>query len=120
MTKLDLGSYGVLLNVSADGAHAAEAAELEALGFGTVWLPGGQIDRLGRLAEIAAATRSAGVGSAIIPAGVYEPGAVSQLYAELEASAPGRFVAGLGGPHGPRPIPALNDYLDLLDVQATG
>lgn len=119
MTKLDLGSFGMLLNVSADGAHRTEAAELEALGFGTIWLPGGQIDRLGRLAEIAAATRSARVGSAIIPAGVYEPGAVSQLYAELEASAPGRFVAGLGGPHGPRPIPALNDYLDQLDVPAS-
>jgi probable F420-dependent oxidoreductase len=119
MTKLDLGSFGVLINVSADGAHRTEAAELEALGFGTIWLPGGQIDRLDRLAEIAAATRSARVGSAIIPAGVYEPGAVSQLYAELEASAPGRFVAGLGGPHGPRPIPALNDYLDRLDVPAS-
>jgi probable F420-dependent oxidoreductase len=119
MTKLDLGSFGVLIDVSADGAHRTEAAELEALGFGTIWLPGGQIDRLDRLAEIAAATRSARVGSAIIPAGVYEPGAVSQLYAELEASAPGRFVAGLGGPHGPRPIPALNDYLDRLDVPAS-
>ncbi len=119
MTKLDLGSFGVLINVSADGAHRTEAAELEALGFGTIWLPGGQIDRLDRLSEIAAATRSARVGSAIIPAGVYEPGAVSQLYAELEASAPGRFVAGLGGPHGPRPIPALNDYLDRLDVPAS-
>ena len=119
MTKLDLGSFGVLINVSADGPHGTEAAELEALGFGTIWLPGGQIDRLDRLAEIAAATRTARVGSAIIPAGVYEPGAVSQLYAELEASAPGRFVAGLGGPHGPRPIPALNDYLDRLDVPAS-
>lgn len=119
MTKLDLGSFGVALNVSADGAHHTEAAELETLGYGTIWLPGGQIDRLSRLAEIAAATRSARVGSAIIPAGVYEPAAVSQLYAELEASAPGRFVAGLGGPQGPRPIPALRDYLDRLDVPAS-
>jgi len=28
-------------------------------------------------------------------------------------------VAGLGGPQGPRPIPALNDYLDRLDVPAS-
>ncbi len=28
-------------------------------------------------------------------------------------------MAGLGGPHGPRPIPALNDYLDRLDVPAS-
>jgi probable F420-dependent oxidoreductase len=118
MTKLDLGSLGVVLDVTPDGAHRAEAAELEALGYGTVWLPGGQLDRLDRIAELAAATRSAKVGSAIIPVDVYDPAAVSRLYAKLEASAPGRFVAGLGGPQRPRPIPALSDYLDQLDVPA--
>jgi probable F420-dependent oxidoreductase len=119
MTKLDLGPFGVVLNASADGAHRAEAAELEALGYGTIWLPGGQLDRLDRLAEVTAATRSARVAPAIIPVDVYQPEAVSQLYAELEASAPGRFVAGLGGPQGPRPLPVLNDYLDRLDVPTT-
>lgn len=29
--------------------------------------------------------------------------------------APGRFVAGLGGPQVPRPLRPLNDYLDQLD-----
>lgn len=116
MTKLDLGPFGVVLNASADGAHRAEAAELEALGYGTVWLPGGQLDRLDRLTELAEATRSARVAPAIIPVDVYEPSAVSQLYAELEASAPGRLVVGLGGPQGPRPLAVLNDYLDRLDV----
>ena len=119
MTKLDLGSFGVVLSVTPDNAHLAEAAELEALGYGTLWLPGGQIDRLDRIAELAAATRSAKVGSAIIPVDVYDPAAVSGLYAELEASAPGRFVAGLGGPQRPRPIPALNDYLGQLKVPAS-
>jgi probable F420-dependent oxidoreductase len=37
------------------------------------------------------------------------------LYAELQASAPDRFVVGLGGPQKPRPLRALNDYLDKLD-----
>jgi len=116
MTKLDLGDFGVVLNVSADGTHRREAAEMEALGYGTIWLPGGQLDRLDRLAELAAATRSARVAPAIIPVDVYRPEPVGQLYAELEASAPGRFVAGLGGPQGPQPLPVLNDYLDRLDV----
>jgi probable F420-dependent oxidoreductase len=119
MTKLDLGSFGVALNIAADGAHHAEAAELEALGYGTIWLPGGQIDRLDRMAEIAEATKSSRVAPAIIPVDVYEPGAVRQLYAQLEASAPGRFVVGLGGPQRPRPLAGLNDYLDRLDVPAS-
>lgn len=42
MTKLDLGSFGVVLNVAADGAHRREAAELETLGYGTIWLPAGR------------------------------------------------------------------------------
>ena len=41
--------------------------------------------------------------------------AVLQLYAELQAGAPDRFVAGLGGPQQPRPLGPLNDYLDQLD-----
>jgi len=116
MTKLNLGSFGVVLSVAADGAHRAEAAELETLGYGTIWLPGGQIDRLDRIAELAEAAKSARVASAIIPVDVYQPGAVSQLYAELEASAPGRLVVGLGGPQRARPLAVLNDYLDRLDV----
>jgi probable F420-dependent oxidoreductase len=51
----------------------------------------------------------------IIPVDVYPPGEVTRLYADLQARAPGRFVAGLGGPQVPRPLRPLNDYLDQLD-----
>ena len=115
MSELGLGPVGVALNVSADDAYLREAAELEELGYSALWLPGGQIDRLSRIAEIVRATRSVPVASAIIPLDVYPPGAVIGLHAELEASAPGRFLAGLGGPQKPRPMRALNDYLDRLD-----
>jgi probable F420-dependent oxidoreductase len=115
MSKLDLGRIGVALNVSADDAYLEEAAELEELGYSTIWLPGGQIDSLDRIARIVQATTTIPVGSAVISLDVYEPGAVTQLYAELQASAPGRFIVGLGGPQKPRPLQALNDYLDRLD-----
>src|ERR1017187_2370549 len=115
MSKLKLGPVGVALNVLADDRHLDEAAELEALGYPTVWLPGGQIDYLGRIAAIARATSTIPVASAIIPLDVYEPGQGTELYAELQASAPDRFVVGLGGPQKPRPLDALNDYLDKLD-----
>jgi probable F420-dependent oxidoreductase len=118
MSELGLGPVGVALNVSADDAYLREAAELEELGYAALWLPGGQIDRLGRIAEIARATRSVPVASGIISLDVYPPAAVIGLHAELEASAPGRFLAGLGGPQKPRPMRALNDYLDRLDQGA--
>jgi probable F420-dependent oxidoreductase len=42
---------------------------------------------------------------------------VAALYAELEASHPGRFVVGLGGAHGVDPLATLGQYLDRLDSQ---
>lgn len=113
MSKLDLGPVGVALTVS--GTYLDQAAELEQLGYSALWLPGGQIDDLNRLAEIIRATTAVPVGSAIISLDVYPPGMVADLYAELRASVPGRLVAGLGGPQQPRPLPALIDYLDRLD-----
>lgn len=115
MSKLELGPIGVALNVSGDDRYLQEAAELEELGYRTIWLPGGQIDSLDRIAAIVRATKSVPVASAVIPLDVYEPGAVTQLYAGLQGSAPDRFVVGLGGPQTRRPLQALNDYLDKLD-----
>jgi probable F420-dependent oxidoreductase len=115
MSKLDLGPIGVALNVSADETYLDQAAELEQLGYSAVWLPGGQLDSLDPIAKIAAATTAIPVATAIISLDVYEPAAVTALYAELEASAPGRFIVGLGGPQKPQPLQALNDYLDQLD-----
>jgi probable F420-dependent oxidoreductase len=115
MSRLDLGPIGIALNVSADDRYLDEAAELEQLGYGTIWLPGGQIDTLDRLAKVASATTTIPVASAIISLDVYAPGAIQQLYADLEASAPGRFLVGLGGPQRPRALQALNDCLDELD-----
>ena len=116
MTKLDLGRTGILLNIAADGRHLADAAELEGLGYSTIWLPGGQIDRLDRIAEVVQATTSMNVAPGIIPPDVYRPDAVAALYADLEASAPGRFVVGLGGPQQAHSLPALHKFVDALDA----
>jgi len=116
MGKLGLGPFGVALNVS--DTYLDEAAELERLGYSGIWLPGGQIDGLGRLADLIEATTEVAVGSAIISLDVYPPEAVTGLCAQLEATAPGRLVAGLGGLQGPQPLRALNAYLDHLDQAA--
>lgn len=113
MSKLGLGPVGVALTVS--DTYLAEAAEAERLGYSAVWLPGGQIDALDRLADLAAATTAIPVGASIISLDVYSPPQVARLYMQLEKSAPGRLVTGLGGPQKPHPLPALRAFLDQLD-----
>jgi hypothetical protein len=56
MSKLSLGPVGMALNVSADDTYLREAAEVEELGYSAIWLPGGQIDSLDRIAQIVGAT----------------------------------------------------------------
>jgi probable F420-dependent oxidoreductase len=113
MSKLGLGPVGVALTVS--DAYLEEAAEAERLGYSGVWLPGGQIDTLERLADLAGATTGVSVGASIISLDVYSPPQVTGLYVRLEKTVPGRLVTGLGGPQKPRPLAALGAFLDQLD-----
>jgi probable F420-dependent oxidoreductase len=113
---IELGPLGVVIDIDAGGAHREVAAEIEALGFSTIWIPGGQLDALDRITELIRATTTIAVAPGIIPVDVYPSAAVAQLYTELEATAPGRFVVGLGGPQKPRPLAALGRYLDELDA----
>jgi len=115
MSKLDLGPIGMTVEISADGKHRDEAAALEGLGYSAIWLRGGQIDNLSRIAEVVRATTAVPVVPGIISLDVYPSAAVIRLYADLQAHAPDRFIAGLGGPQVPRPLRPLNDYLDQLD-----
>jgi probable F420-dependent oxidoreductase len=119
MGNLELGPIGISVPVSAsasaDGGHLADAAALEELGYSALWLRGGQLDSLDRIAEVVRATRAVPVVPGIIPLDVYPAADVLRLHADLEERAPGRFVAGLGGPQVPRPLRPLNEYLDLLD-----
>jgi probable F420-dependent oxidoreductase len=115
MSKLDLGPVGLTVHVTADGRHLDEAAALERLGYSAIWLRGGQLDHLSRITEVVGATTAVPVVPGIISVDVYPPGEVTKLYAELQDRAPGRFIAGLGGPQVPRPLRPLHDYLDQLD-----
>ena len=113
MSELGLGSVGVALTVS--DTYLEEAAEVERLGYSAVWLPGGQIDTLERLADLVGATTAVPVGASIISLDVYSAPQVSGLYARVEETTPDRLIAGLGGPQKPRPIKALHAFLDQLD-----
>jgi probable F420-dependent oxidoreductase len=111
-----LGPIGVALEVSEDDTYLDAAIEIEKLGYSAIWTAGGQLATLDPLAKIVRATMAIPVAPAIISVGVHTPEAVTGLYADLEATHPGRLVVGLGGPQTPRPLRALNQFLDRLDA----
>ncbi|CAH0302556.1 TIGR03620 family F420-dependent LLM class oxidoreductase [Rhodococcoides fascians] len=114
MDTLGLGSIGISIDVSS--SYLDEARALESLGFTSFLLPGGQIDRLGRLSDLVHATETATVVPGIVPVDVYSPAQTGTLFDELSDT--GRFVLGLGGPQSARPLAELHRYLDELAVPA--
>ncbi len=116
MALRDLGRIGVTLDARGRNSFLEDAVAVEKLGYSTIWLPGGQLASLDPLAQIIRATESIGVGSAIIAPEVYDADTVAATYADVESTNPGRFIVGVGGAHGPRPLRTLNAYLDDLDA----
>jgi probable F420-dependent oxidoreductase len=104
------------------------AAEIEALGYGSLWF--GEAygrESLTMALALATASRSLVVGTGI--ANIYARGAMATGGAArlIEALAPGRFVLGLGVSHRPLverdrgteylpPIAAMTDFLTALDA----
>lgn len=116
MTDHQFGPFGITtgLDSSAESIAAAQAAE--ELGYPAIWLSGGPLPGLQTIIDLVGATTAIKFVSGILSVVTYSASDVSTTYAELEASAPGRFTVGLGGAHGAKPIATLNAYLDELDV----
>lgn len=110
------------------GPAAQEAAaELDDLGYGSLWIP----EALGREAFTNAQSLLAATGRLVVGTGIatiYGRGPVAANGAArlLESLAPGRFVLGLGVSHRPAvegirktpylpPVEAMTDFLDGLD-----
>lgn len=111
---MKLDKAGINIDPGADGA-GARADRFEHLGYGALWISGGRLSSLSLVGDLIAATTSATVATSIIPTGVFPAEQVIDTYAELEDTAPGRFLVGLGGQQAPRSLAALADYLDRLD-----
>jgi probable F420-dependent oxidoreductase len=98
-----IGTIGVWTSLprARDRASAAAvAAELEGLGFGCLWIPGGAGgDLFGDLDNALAATERISVASAILNVWEHTEADSRAGTAQLKAAHPGRFVLGIGAGH---------------------
>ncbi|MEU8826232.1 LLM class F420-dependent oxidoreductase [Streptomyces sp. NPDC048636] len=124
-----LGTIGIwtgALHSTDPAAHPRvreAAAELDALGYGTLWLGGSPgPDEAAFLLD---ATSRITVATGILSIWDHEPGYIAERYAAIDATHEGRFLLGLGVSHGTmveryaRPYSAMKDYLTALDAAPT-
>lgn len=101
-------------------AIAEAVAELEDLGYGTLWIGGSPSPD--DAAAVVAATRKATIATGILSIWDHTAQDVAARIAAIDAQARGRFVLGLGVSHGPmvpqyaKPYSAMVAYLDALDT----
>jgi alkanesulfonate monooxygenase SsuD/methylene tetrahydromethanopterin reductase-like flavin-dependent oxidoreductase (luciferase family) len=121
-----LGVWSIGIRQVADPAVPAAAAELERLGYGTIWFSGGSGTRgfdIARVLAQATGRITVATGITSIWATTAEQSAAG--FEQLENVAPGRFLLGLGVSHAPmvdhsapgryrRPLQVMAGYLDQL------
>jgi probable F420-dependent oxidoreductase len=135
-SHMDLGRVGVWsieLRFHPDSAEIAEAAaELEELGYGALWTPGGVGgDILEAIEHLLASTDSVPVATGILNIWMHEPTEVAARFSSIDEDHPGRFLLGLGVSHAPlvnsedneiyrRPLAKMGSFLDALDAASPG
>jgi probable F420-dependent oxidoreductase len=109
-----------------DAAEGQKAmAELDELGFGAIWIPGGfGGDILDAVDRGLAATRKAVIATGIINIWKHEPEEIGGWWHRLSDDHKSRVMLGLGVSHGPmigadyqKPLAKMASYLDGLDAQ---
>ncbi len=124
-----VGQIGVWTNIRQwpddRGVVAEAAADLEHLGFSTVWI-GGSTGQFPIADAILAATAELGVATGVVQIWANPAAQVAASHHQLSTTYPGRFLLGLGVGHAPaveatgqryeRPLSKLASYLDELDA----
>ncbi|WP_409430325.1 LLM class F420-dependent oxidoreductase [Mycobacterium sp. SMC-16] len=117
MTKPDLGQYGVF----GRGATPQQAAEIEALGYGAIWVGGSPTAELDWVEPLLGATERLKVATGIVNIWTAAAGPVAESFHRINSAYPGRFLLGIGVGHREaiaeykKPLDALTEYLDKLD-----
>jgi probable F420-dependent oxidoreductase len=119
-----LGSVGVWareLRFHPDAGEIADAAaELEELGYATLWIPDAGGDIFGAVDLLLDATSKATIATGILNIWVQDAGEVARE--TLRRAQDGRFALGLGASHAAlierydKPLSAMRDYLEALDA----
>jgi probable F420-dependent oxidoreductase len=126
---VDLGRIGVWSGTLRNGERAAivnACKELEDLGYGAVWFPGGPPEGVTELMQaMLDATQKVVVAPGIINIWTHPPDKVARDHHVLQDAHPGRFLLGIGVSHQHvvqnagldyrRPLAKMVEYLDALD-----
>ncbi len=100
------------------------AAELDEMGFGTLWIPGG-VDGavLGDVERLLGATSRMTIATGILNLWKHDPGDVADWFAGLSDAHQARTMIGIGISHAPligegwdRPLARTREFLDALEA----
>lgn len=114
-----LGAVGVWRGV--DDTDPSLAAEVERLGYGTLWLGGSPPADLAAAERLLEATGSLVVATGITNTWMTDPAELADSFHRIEERFPGRLLLGIGSghreatPQRARPLEAMGRYLDVLD-----
>lgn len=120
-----IGVWAMELRFGDAGEISETAAELDSLGYGALWIPGGMggplledVDRL------LGATKSATIATGILNIWMHDANDVGAWWRALPADHAERFLLGLGVSHGAvigeayaKPLTAMRNYLALLSAE---
>jgi probable F420-dependent oxidoreductase len=118
LLKPDLGRFGVW---TMGPVRPEQAAEIEKLGYGAVWVGGSPAAELEFAEPILEQTESLTLATGIVNIWSAAAEPVANSYRRIEKAYPGRFLLGVGVGHPEhtdeyrKPYDALVEYLDELD-----
>jgi probable F420-dependent oxidoreductase len=117
--SIELGKVGIWRNAS--GLTPEVVAEVEALGYGTIWVGSSPPGDLAVVEHLLDTTKSIAVATGIVNVWQDDAATVGAAYHRITARLPGRFLLGLGIGHPEatqeyrQPYATLVSYLDQLD-----
>jgi probable F420-dependent oxidoreductase len=117
---VELGRYGFWRGAA--GLTPELASEVEALGYGAIWIGGSPPGDLALAESLLAATQHIAVATGIVNMWTTSAEEVAASYHRIEAAYPGRFLLGVGIGHPEatseyrKPYDTIVDYLDRLDA----
>ncbi|TCM20492.1 putative F420-dependent oxidoreductase [Novosphingobium sp. PhB165] len=118
-----IGVWSLELRFGDRGTASAAAAELEALGYSALWVPGGiGGDITGDIDHLLDATSRATIATGILNIWKHDPVEIADWWKALPEDRRARVLLGLGVSHAhivgeayAKPLAVMRDYLDRLD-----